>query len=98
MTNHLHPVADRPLVLRLLVVAAVVVAVFLLLASAGSADELPAPTTTYVVSAGDTLWEIAASVAPAGADVRDTVDELIALNTLDSATIYPGQAILVPQQ
>ena len=71
---------------------------FLLLASAGSADELPPPTRTYVVDPGDTLWEIADALAAPGADIRDTVDSIMELNSFDGATIYPGQAILLPTQ
>ncbi len=98
MTHRTHPVANNPLVLRLLVLATAVAAVFLLLASAGSADELPPPTRTYVVDPGDTLWEIADALAAPGADVRDTVDSIMELNSFDGATIYPGQAILLPTQ
>lgn len=84
------------LVLRLLVLAATVGAVFLLLASVGAADEPPPPTIGYVVEAGDTLWAIAAGVAPAGSDLRDTVDVIAELNDLEGATIFPGQALRLP--
>ena len=48
---------------------------------------------TVVVQPGDTLWTIAAAVAP-DADVRITVDELIALN--GASSIVPGQELVVP--
>jgi hypothetical protein len=48
---------------------------------------------TVVVQPGDTLWTIAADVAP-DADVRITVDELVALN--GSSPIVPGQELVLP--
>jgi len=86
----------RLLVLRLLVLAAGVLAVFLLAASVGSADEPPSPTVQYIVEPGDTLWEIAAAVAPDGADIRDTVHEITSINGLQGALIHPGQQIELP--
>ena len=46
-----------------------------------------------VVQPGDTLWTIAADVAP-DADVRITVDQLIALN--GASPIVPGQELVAP--
>ena len=48
---------------------------------------------TVVVQPGDTLWSIAADVAP-DADVRITVDQLIALN--GASPIIPGQELVLP--
>jgi len=48
---------------------------------------------SVVVQPGDTLWSIAAEVAP-DADVRITVDQLIALN--GSSPIAPGQELVIP--
>lgn len=50
-----------------------------------------APTVT--VQVGDTLWSIATRIQPTG-DVRDLVDELVALN--GSADLRPGQVVLLP--
>lgn len=85
----------RMLVLRLLVLASAVLAVFLLLTSA-EADEPRPPSATHVVAAGETLWQIASVFAPAGSDLRRTVGEIVELNRLDDATIYPGQTIQIP--
>lgn len=98
MIDRMHPVAMRPLVLRLLVLATAVVTVFLLLASAGAADEPPPPTVTYTVEPGDTLWAIATELAEPGSDLRDTVDIIMALNGLADATIRPGQSMRLPTE
>ena len=50
-------------------------------------------TAQVVVQPGDTLWSIAAAVAP-DADVRITVDRLIALN--GGAALVPGQVLQIP--
>ena len=49
--------------------------------------------STVVVQPGDTLWSIAAAVAP-DTDVRITVDQLIELN--GSSPIVPGQELVLP--
>jgi LysM repeat protein len=52
----------------------------------------------YTVRPGDTLWSYAQSITGANQDVAQTVDELMALNKLDSASLQPGQNILVPAE
>lgn len=48
------------------------------------------------VTAGQTLWEIAADANPNG-DIRDTIDEIVRLNSLPSTSaITPGSEIAVP--
>jgi Tfp pilus assembly protein FimV len=88
--------ALRLLVLRLAVLVVLTGAVFLLLTSAGSADEPPPPTMTYVVEPGDTLWDIAAWVVEPGADPRRMVDDIQDLNQLAGGTIQPGQTLRLP--
>ena len=61
--------------------------------AAGVAALPPAPGPSVIVQAGDTLWSIAAAVAPE-VDVRVTVDRLVALN--GAAPIVPGQELEVP--
>jgi hypothetical protein len=62
--------------------------------SARSAGADPAATAeVHVVQPGDTLWSIAAAVAP-DADPRAVVDQLVDLN--GSATISVGQRVVLP--
>jgi nucleoid-associated protein YgaU len=51
------------------------------------------PSPTVVVQPGDTLWSIAAAVAP-DTDVRITVDQLVAIN--GDSPIVPGQELELP--
>ena len=88
----------RRLVAAALVVA-LVVALTLLAGAAlarlagGAPSAAGGPSSTVVVQPGDTLWTIAAHVAPE-ADVRITVDQLRALN--GDSPIVPGQELVVP--
>jgi LysM repeat protein len=54
------------------------------------------PTDTYTVSAGETLWGIAGGLVGPGESTRDIVDEIIALNDLESATIFAGDQLRIP--
>lgn len=100
--------AQRAVYRRRRVVAAVcvvaLVAALTLLAGAalaGLAGGDPSPaagvsapaTTSVVVQPGDTLWSIAAAVAP-DVDVRITVDRLVALN--GSSSLAAGQVLAIP--
>ncbi|HYF92022.1 MAG TPA: LysM peptidoglycan-binding domain-containing protein [Symbiobacteriaceae bacterium] len=52
-------------------------------------------TTTYTVTNGDTLWEIATRYSNGG-DVRQTVAAIKRANQLLSATVHPGQELVIP--
>lgn len=66
-------------------------------ANAGTAA--PAvPVQTYTVRAGETLWGIASGLAAPGEDVRDVVDDLVALNDLPGSGLTAGQQILLPAE
>lgn len=53
-------------------------------------------TLEYVtVQQGDSLWDLAASHAPA-ADPRDWIAEVVMLNALESIDLTPGQQIALP--
>jgi hypothetical protein len=50
-----------------------------------------------VVEPGQTLWDIAQQIAP-GEDTRSVIDEIVRLNSLDSAgDIVAGQPLYVPK-
>lgn len=78
--------------------AAVVIASITLLGTQASAD---GPTgaqevVRHVVQPGETLWQIAESVAAPSQDVRDVVFDLVRLNELPDAGLMAGQVIVVP--
>jgi LysM repeat protein len=71
--------------------------VFLASPGALADSEVTANDFDYMtVLAGDTLWSIATLVNPE-ADPRDVVEEIIALNQLESAVLTPGQEIALPR-
>ena len=55
----------------------------------------PAPTKIIQVHDGDTLWEIASSLA-GGGDVRQMMTTIEHLNALDSGVVYVGQRLVIP--
>lgn len=67
----------------------------------GIASALNPPVTssgvTVTVTAGQSLWSIAAARTENAAATRDYVAAIIALNGLDSATIEAGQALTLPK-
>lgn len=108
--RHLQLVPDLPLAASLQLTrrgrVAVLVAALLTLAvlvvtlgssttatgDAGSA----APTHTVTVEPGDTLWKLATEANPRG-DIRQTVDDIMRLNSLPSAGgLQMGSEIAVP--
>jgi hypothetical protein len=55
-----------------------------------------APSRTYVVQPGDTVWSIAVRIAPQS-DPRAVCDEIESINHLDGrAHIEPGQVLKLP--
>ena len=50
----------------------------------------------HAVQAGETLWSVAASVG-ADRDIRDVMEEIIALNGRTGSTLYAGEIILLPR-
>lgn len=51
--------------------------------------------TTVTVEVGESLWSVAATVAPE-ASTSDVVADLIAVNELTSAELLPGQVLVIP--
>ncbi|MBD8606004.1 LysM peptidoglycan-binding domain-containing protein [Aeromicrobium sp. CFBP 8757] len=84
-------------VLTLAIVAIGILAV-VLGPSSTATDQVGTPeqTTTVAVMPGHTLWQIAAAANPDG-DIRATVDDIIELNSLPSASaLQMGSEIAVP--
>lgn len=56
----------------------------------------PAPVyRTVRVQSGDTLWDIAREFGDGRTDIRKLVWEIQVMNGLRSATIHPGQLLVV---
>ncbi len=58
----------------------------------------PESVTVYTVQPGDTLWKYASGITHEGGNVGDTVDELMRLNDLDTASLHAGQRLIVPDE
>jgi LysM repeat protein len=80
----------------LVTLSTIVVGLILLLPSTGEAVDGIEVTSVHTVQAGDSLWEIARSIAPESSDLRVTVGEIRELNGLVTSIIVPGQELLIP--
>jgi LysM repeat protein len=47
------------------------------------------------VQSGESLWGIAAEVAPER-DPRDVIADIVQINNLNAGTVLPGQQLFVP--
>lgn len=54
-------------------------------------------STQYVVSDGDTLWEIAEDTYGKDADIRKAVHKIMEINDC-TGEIYPGDVIALPEK
>jgi Tfp pilus assembly protein FimV len=66
-----------------------------------TADPLPSEeTVSHTIQPGETLWSIAGDLDPEGKrDVRDIVDQIMALNPeIKAGALDPGTEILIPQE
>ena len=79
----------------ILAVAAVAITGFITGQAAGANGSTVATSEHYSVHQGDTLWSIASAMAP-NQDPRDYVAELVSLNQLQSASLVPGQDLVLP--
>ena len=88
----------RAVVFLLALAAVALAAIWLAAASAATREDGGAPQVQLVtVGPGDTLWDIASdAAATSGDDVRDTMDAIQRLNTLDGSMVYVGQELRVP--
>ena len=74
-----------------------IIALFLLIFILSSANKVSKASEyrTYIVTPGDTIWEISSDITPRGRDVRDTMDEIREKNKIDGF-VYEGQRIEIP--
>jgi hypothetical protein len=66
----------------------------------GAAAGTQSSTATFqyvTVEPGETLWQVAESVAPT-ADPRDVIADILSLNNLSSGGVQPGQRLAIPNQ
>lgn len=54
------------------------------------------PVVGHTVTPGETLWDLARSVAEPGQDVRDVVRHLQGINGMSGSHLQAGQQVLVP--
>jgi hypothetical protein len=47
------------------------------------------------VAAGESLWQLAESIAPS-VDPRVVIDDIVEINQLESTAVVPGQQLAVP--
>jgi hypothetical protein len=76
-----------------------VAAVLIVVLIAGRARALargPESRRTYVVQAGDTIWDIARRAAGPQSDPRPLVDRMIRMNHLGDGTIFVGERLSMP--
>ena len=66
-------------------------------ATATSTSADAAAVTTVTVEAGQSLWSLAATIAP-DSSTADVVADLMAINALESASVVPGQQLIVPDR
>lgn len=90
------PTRHQSLSLRLMILLTGVCIGFLLISGRVDASTPEAAPSTYRVLAGDTLWDIAASIAEPEEDVRVVVAELKRLNGLPASSLSVGQELLIP--
>ena len=85
-------------VLAALVALPIVVAAFTFALNGGgaiaTAETAPDSFTYVTVQAGESLWQLAQTLAPA-ADPRDVIAEIVSLNQI-SGDIQPGQRLAIP--
>ena len=97
--SHLRMTKRGRAVLLSLVAIPVVAAALAFGINAGGAvgTSSSTPLAKITVVGGETLWGVAKQIAP-NADPRDVVADIISVNRLGSADIYPGEHLSIPAQ
>jgi len=86
-------------VIAVLVSLPLVIALVMLALNGGGATATSGvvQSTTVTVQAGQSLWSLAGTLAPE-ANPADVVADILAINGLDSASVQPGQVLIVPER
>jgi LysM repeat protein len=97
--SHLRMTKRGRAVLLSLVAIPVVAAALAFGINAGGATATSSstPLAKVTVVGGETLWGLAKQIAP-NADPRDVIADIVSVNRLDSADIYPGEQLAIPAQ
>lgn len=95
--SHLRMTKRGRAVLLTLIATPVVLAALAFGINAGGATATSSstPLAKVTVVGGETLWSVAKQIAPT-ADPRDVVADLVSVNRLGSADIYPGEQLSIP--
>jgi LysM repeat protein len=95
--SHLRMTKRGRAVLLTLVATPVVIAALAFGINAGAAmgTSSSAPLAKITVVGGETLWGVAKEIAP-NADPRDVIADVMSVNRLNSADIYPGERLSIP--
>ncbi len=96
---HLRMTRRGRAVLLGLVATPVVIAALAFGINAGDASgtRSSTPLAKITVVGGETLWSVAKQLAPT-ADPRDVISDIMAVNRLSTADIYPGEQLAIPAQ
>ncbi len=101
MSSHYTPalkITSRGRVVLGIAVALPVLVGSILLASPGAnAGSEAGQVEYYTVLSGESLWDIAQTIAPEE-DPRVVIDEILSLNSLSSTEVHPGDQLLLPAQ
>jgi LysM repeat protein len=60
-------------------------------------DNCETKLVSVSIEKGDTLWRLASRYAEKNIDIRDYINEVIAINELKTVNIKPGQILYFPQ-
>lgn len=95
--SHLRMTKRGRTVLLTLVATPVVIAALFFGINAGgaTATNSSTPLAKVTVVGGESLWSLAKQIAP-NSDPRDVIADIISVNRLGSADIYPGEQLSVP--
>jgi LysM repeat protein len=97
--GHLHLTRrGRGVLLTIVAVPLVAIALFAGINAGGAtATSSSTPLSTVTVASGQSLWQLARHIAP-NADPRDVISDIVDVNQLASADVYPGEQLEIPAQ